>query len=233
MIINQSNDKSTAVLENLKRVREKAENALISCGRSWDNLRLMAVTKTVPPELVNQVIDEGIDLIGENRVQEFLSKAEQYHSAEVHFIGHLQTNKVKQIIDKVSMIESVSSIKLAEEIDRCAKKAGIQMQGLLEINLGYEESKSGFFPDELPQALEKLSTLSNLSLKGMMCIPPRDQSERYFALAEQLFVDTKEKNIDNITMDILSMGMSADYELAIRYGSNLVRLGTVLFGVRN
>ncbi len=195
----------------------------------------MAVTKTVPAELVNVAIQEGIDLLGENRVQEFQSKRESYdlRKAEVHFIGHLQTNKVKYLADTVTMIESVSSYKLAEEIDRIMGKKQKKMPVLLEVNIGNEESKSGFEPNNLVENLEKLSKLSNISIKGLMCIPPKGESEKFFYNIQKLFVDIKGKKLDNIDMSVLSMGMSADFEQAIQYGSNIVRLGTVLFGHRN
>lgn len=195
----------------------------------------MAVTKTVPAELVNVAIQEGIDLLGENRVQEFQSKRESYdlRKAEDHFIGHLQTNKVKYLADTVTMIESVSSYKLAEEIDRIMGKKQKKMPVLLEVNIGNEESKSGFEPNNLVENLEKLSKLSNISIKGLMCIPPKGESEKFFYNIQKLFVDIKGKKLDNIDMSVLSMGMSADFEQAIQYGSNIVRLGTVLFGHRN
>ena len=184
---------------------------------------------------MNVAIQEGIDLLGENRVQEFQSKRESYdlRKAEVHFIGHLQTNKVKYLADTVTMIESVSSYKLAEEIDRIMGKKQKKMPVLLEVNIGNEESKSGFEPNNLVENLEKLSKLSNISIKGLMCIPPKGESEKFFYNIQKLFVDIKGKKLDNIDMSVLSMGMSADFEQAIQYGSNIVRLGTVLFGHRN
>lgn len=232
MTTNQSADPA---LDNLRRIREEVRETLAKCGRSEKELRIMAVTKTVEPERINQVIDAGIDLLGENRVQEFLSKEEAYHleRAQVHFIGHLQSNKVKYIIDKVTMIESVSSLKLAREIDRCAAKAGRTMDVLLEVNIGEEESKSGFAKEELWNALPELAQLPHLHVKGLMCIPPVMQSEKFFCDTRQLFIDIKDKKLDNIDMSILSMGMSADYKTAIEYGSNIIRLGTALFGRRN
>lgn len=223
------------IRENIKRIRSRLGEALIKSGRSPQEVRVMAVTKTVPAELVNVAIQEGIDLLGENRVQEFQSKREAYdlREAEVHFIGHLQTNKVKYLADTVTMIESVSSYKLAEEIDRIMGKKQKKMPVLLEVNIGNEESKSGFEPNNLVENLEKLSKLSNISIKGLMCIPPKGESEKFFYNIQKLFVDIKGKKLDNIDMSVLSMGMSADFEQAIQYGSNIVRLGTVLFGHRN
>lgn len=223
------------VIENIRQIRSRVERALAESGRSPEELRIMAVTKTVDPELINTAIGEGISLLGENRVQEFLSKEAEYHlqNAEVHFIGHLQSNKVKYIIDKVSMIESVSSEKLAGEISRSAQKAGRVMEVLLEVNIGGEESKSGFSETELLESLPRLAKLPGIAVKGLMCIPPKVDSEKYFSQMRQLFIDIREKKLDNINMSVLSMGMSGDYEMAIRYGSNIIRLGTAMFGRRN
>lgn len=232
MIINQS-DKE--LLDRIKKVQEQIEEALLVSGRKDKNLTVMAVTKTVPPHKVNLAIHSGIHLLGENRVQEFLSKRDEYDLTEtqVHMIGHLQTNKVRQIIDKVSMIESVSSLKLAEEINRQAQKIGIVMDVLLEINIGKEESKSGFFKEEVEEALSILSQMSHIQVKGMMCIPPKENAEKFFSDMAQFFIDIKQKKIDNINMSLLSMGMSGDFQTAIRYHSNIVRLGTALFGARD
>lgn len=232
MTTNQSSD---AVIKNIEQIRLQVEKALTESGRSQNEVTIMAVTKTVDPELVNTAISQGITLLGENRVQEFLSKEEAYdlENAEVHFIGHLQSNKVKYIIDKVTMIESVSSEKLAGEISRAAVKAGKVMDVLLEVNIGSEESKSGFLKEELLQALPRLSQLPGMKVRGLMCIPPKDDGEKYFSLMQQLFIDIKEKKLDNINMDVLSMGMSGDYTAAIRHGATIIRLGTAMFGARD
>lgn len=224
-----------AVIENLKRIRENIDRALLASNRSPDSLRLMAVTKTVDPSLVNVAIHQGVDLLGENRVQEFLSKKEQYDTAhaEVHFIGTLQKNKVKYLMQDVSMIESVSSISLAKEIERQAAKTDRVMDVLLEVNIGKEESKSGFFAEEIEEALAMAQDWPHLQVKGLMCIPPKEDAEKFFCKILQLFVDNQGKKRDNVNMSVLSMGMSADYELAIRYQSNIVRLGTALFGKRS
>jgi len=228
------NRSDAQVRENLKRIREKIDQALFDANRSPDSLRLMAVTKTVEPQFINTAIQEGIDLLGENRVQEFLSKKDAYDRdhAEVHFIGTLQKNKVKYLMDEVSMIESVSSISLAREIERQAAKRNITMDILYEVNIGKEESKSGFLEEELHEVLAMAEEFPHLRVKGLMCIPPADDSEKYFCRILQLFVDNQAKKYDNVNMSVLSMGMSADYELAIRYQSNIVRLGTALFGKR-
>jgi pyridoxal phosphate enzyme (YggS family) len=223
------------LLDRIKRVQEQVNEALIESGRKPEELTVMAVTKTVPPHKVNLAVQSGIHLLGENRVQEYLSKREEYdlQNAQVHMIGHLQSNKVRQIIDKVSMIESVSSLKLAQEIDRQAQKSGTVMDVLLEINIGKEESKTGFFREEVDEALVVLSQLSHIRVKGMMCIPPKENTEKFFSDMAQFFIDIRDKKLDNINMSLLSMGMSGDYQMAIRYHSNIVRLGTALFGARD
>lgn len=231
----ESQSSPEMVRENLRQIRERIASAAARAGRDASEIRLMAVTKTVAPELVNVAIAGGVDLLGENRVQEYREKREHYDlaRAEVHFIGHLQTNKVKYLADTVSMIESVSSVRLAEEINREMEKRGKKMEVLLEINIGREDSKSGFLPEELTNALETLSNLHSISVQGLMCIPPIGESERYFYDIRKLFVDIGAKSIDNINMNVLSMGMSADFEQAIQYGSNIVRVGTALFGKRS
>ncbi len=220
--------------ERLKSVLDRVEEAKACCGREHDDIRIMAVTKTVEAKRVNEALRCGIDLIGENRVQEFLSKNDEYLPCEKHFIGHLQSNKVKYIIDKVDCIESVSSVALAREISRQALKKDIPcLPVLLQVNIGREDSKSGFYDDMLYEALCEVSQMDRISVRGLMCIPPKEDAERYLAKMENLFIDMKGKNIHNIHMDVLSMGMSMDYESAIRHGSTLIRLGTVLFGARD
>ncbi len=225
-----------AVIENLKIIRENIANAAMKSGRSEADVQLMAVTKTVAPELVNVAINNGVRLLGENRVQEFLDKRESYLDAEVQFIGHLQTNKVKYIIDKVSMIQSVDSVKLAKEISRCAQKINKTMDILVEINIGEEASKSGTSPDYAFELTEQIAELPNISVRGIMSIPPicdeKTQVLKYFSQLHQIFVDIKGKNIDNVYMEYLSMGMSQDYEAAIEMGANIVRIGSALFGQR-
>ena len=193
----------------------------------------MAVTKTVPPEKVNYAVSLGIDLLGENRVQEYLSKKDSYFSsAQVHMIGNLQTNKVKYIINDVDMIQSVDSLKLASEINRLAEKNNKTMDVLIEVNIGGEESKSGVHADGLYTLIEEVSAFKNISVRGLMAIPPIGSNEEIFDRMNALFLGVKEKGFDGVSMDILSMGMSGDYETAIKHGSNLVRIGTKLFGAR-
>jgi len=221
------------ISENLKRIRFNIEEATVKYRKSDDIIRIMAVTKTVPYEKVNSVIKEGITLLGENRVQEYLSKKDYYDkNAEVNFIGHLQSNKIKYIIESVTMIHSVDNIKLAAEIDKQAKKHGKCMDILIEVNIGKEESKSGVFPEMLENLTYEASELNNIKIRGLMTIPPLLNSEESFEEMQILFNDLQAKRIDNTSIDILSMGMSSDYALAVKYGSNIVRIGSGLFGTR-
>lgn len=222
------------ILDNIKEITEKVENAKAKYRSADDEISIMAVTKTVPPEKINFAIENGFTLLGENRVQEYLSKKDSYDkSASVHFIGHLQTNKVKYIINEVSLIQSVDSIKLASEIDRLAKKNNRVMDVLVEVNIGEEESKSGVSEEELSQLVMQISELENVHVKGLMAIPPIGADESVFARMNELFLSLKEKDISGVDMQTLSMGMSGDYETAIKHGSTLVRIGTRLFGARN
>lgn len=224
---------SSAVSENIKRIAFEIGEAKAKYRSQDDEVRIMAVTKTVPAETVNEAIRCGITLLGENRVQEYLSKKDLYLPRhELHFIGHLQTNKVKYIADSVDMIQSVDSLRLAEEINRLCKKNGRVMDVLIEVNIGGEESKSGVAPEMLEELLYKAAQLPNISVKGLMCIPPAGNGEVFFSKMKQLHLDISAKKLDNINMSILSMGMSGDYAEAVRYGSTLVRIGTKLFGAR-
>lgn len=225
------------VRENSKRLREQVAEAAILSGRRPEDIRLMAVTKTVPPELVNEAAAQGITLLGENKAQELCTKFESYRpEAEIHFIGHLQTNKVRQIADKVSCIQSLDSIRLAQEISRQAKKQDKPMKVLVELNVGRETAKAGIFPEQLPEFLQEVSSIPYLEVEGLMAIPPGDageyQTEKFFYDISRQFLDTKARKIDNINMYTLSMGMSGDFRLAIKHGSTLVRIGSALFGRR-
>lgn len=219
------------VRESYLRIRGQVDRAMAAAGRS-DRVRIMAVTKTVAPEKVNFAVGLGIDLLGENRVQEFLDKREKYAPAEIHFIGGLQTNKVKYIIDKVSMIHSVDSRKLAEEIDRRAASHGIVMDILTEINIGEEESKGGITAGKALEFCAEISELKNIRLRGLMTIPPPGCSEGCFAEMQELFEDLKAHQKDNALIDTLSMGMSGDFETAIKFGATIIRIGSGLFGYR-
>lgn len=219
--------------ENLKLIRENVGEAAEKCGRKAEDIRIMAVTKTVAPEIVNHAIELGLDLLGENRVQEYLSKAEAYSPAEVHFIGGLQTNKVKYIIESVSMIQSVDSLKLGTEIDRLAAKHGRVMDILCEVNIGGEESKGGVAPDKLRELIAQLAQLKNIRIKGLMTIPPPSQSDVFLGRMQELYNDLRDNKIEGADMQVLSMGMTHDYAEAVKYGSTRVRIGTGLFGARD
>ncbi len=232
-----SADRFSFVTDNYRRISEQTENAKIKANRKGE-VHFMAVTKTVPPEIVNHSIGLGIKLLGENRVQEFLDKHESYSGDyDVHFIGGLQSNKVKYIIDKVSMIHSVDSVKLAAEIDKRAAAAGRTMDILLEINIGGEESKNGIRPEETEELSAEIGEFRNLCIRGLMTIPPVDvngSSERYFEKMQRLYSDLQNRTADkeNFSVDTLSMGMSGDFEKAIGFGSTIVRIGSLLFGYR-
>ncbi len=221
---------------NYKRVSERLKAAAERSGRDKDEITLLAATKTVDADTINYAIEKGITHIGENRVQELLSKHGLLKPAHSHFIGHLQTNKVKDIIDKVEMIESVDSLRLANEISKQALKHGITMDILLEVNIGGEESKSGFTPEELENAVREVAKLPAISIKGLMAIPPAtdlpEESRKYFRKMYKLFIDIRGKKIDNSNMGVLSMGMSNDFDIAAEEGATLVRVGTSLFGRR-
>lgn len=223
--------------ENFKIITQNIARAAERSGRKPQDITLLAATKTVDISVINHAIESGIKYIGENRVQEFLSKFDGYLPVHKHFIGHLQTNKVKDIINRVELIHSVDSYRLAEEISHQAQKNEKQMDILLEINIGNEQSKSGFAYDEALTAAEKISKLGGIKIRGLMAIPPicenSSQNRPYFAKMRKLFIDIGAKKIDNSSMDILSMGMSDDYEAAIEEGANTVRIGTALFGRRN
>ncbi len=226
-----------ATIDNYKRVKDNIAEAAIKAGRRPEDVRLMCVTKTVESEYINPVLDCGADLIGENRVQEFLGKKDSLHldGVEKHLIGHLQTNKVKQIVGEVDMIQSVDSIKLAKEISRVSKNKGLTSDVLVEVNIGLEESKSGTTLDELNELISEISELECIRVKGLMTIPPicdENEVRKYFSLMYKTFIDLKAKNSDNISMEILSMGMSGDYEAAVAEGSNIVRVGSAIFGAR-
>jgi pyridoxal phosphate enzyme (YggS family) len=223
--------------ENLEYILNKFNNALKKANKTKDDVILLAATKTVDVDTINYAISKGIAYVGENKVQEVLAKHDNLTEVHEHFIGHLQTNKVKDIIDKVEFIQSVDSIKLAKEISKQATKRDVTMKILLEVNIGGEESKWGFKPDEVENAVREISNLSGIKICGLMTIPPICEEEyevrKYFRQMYKLFIDIGSKNIDNSSMDILSMGMSDDFDIAIEEGANLVRVGTALFGKRN
>lgn len=223
---------------NVEFIKERINEAAVKSSRSFEDIRFMAVTKTVEPIFINRALEKGITLIGENKVQELLSKKPylKLDNCEAHLIGHLQTNKVKQIVGEVSMIESVDSLKLATEISKRSQAKGIITDCLIEVNIGGEESKTGISADMLEDLLYQIIELPGVKVKGLMTIPPICDSEtelmKYFSKMHEIFIDIKSKKLDNTYISILSMGMSGDYEQAILCGSNLVRIGSSVFGPR-
>ena len=221
---------------NYDAVTQKLDNALLKVGKTRQDVILLAATKTVDVDTINYAINKGIAYIGENKVQELLSKYDSVIDVHHHFIGHLQTNKVKDVVGKVELIHSVDSLKLAKEISKQSQKIGKTMDILLEINIGDEDSKWGFTPDNLENSIKEIAALTNIKICGLMAIPPicenAEDNRKYFKKMYQLFVDIRDKNIDNSYMNILSMGMSDDFDIAVEEGANLVRVGTALFGKR-
>ena len=224
--------------KNLDIIREKINFACEKVKRSNDVI-LLAATKMNDADRINFAISKGLKYIGENKVQELLEKYDKIDKENVviHFIGHLQSNKVKYIIDKVDMIQSLDSVSLAKEIDRQAKKHNKIMDVLVEINAEGEESKSGVSPENVEEFLMQISEFDNIRVKGLMSIPPimtdEEAQRKIFRKIYQIYVDISQKNIHNISMTYLSLGMSDDYDIAIEEGANLVRVGTALFGKRN
>ena len=227
-----------SIAENIARIRQNMDQAAIAAGRDPKDILLCAATKMNGSENVRQAIAAGVDCCGENRVQELTQKLSEnaYAGAPVHFIGHLQTNKVKQVVGKVDLIQSVDSLRLLEAIAKEAKRQGICQDVLLEVNIGGEESKTGMPLSELPQILEKAAEFDTIRVRGLMTIPPicenGEENRRYFERMRQLFIDNCEKKYDNVRMDFMSMGMSGDYETAVKCGANIVRVGSAIFGAR-
>ena len=240
MTINSSEDtRFISISENIKTIRNEISEAAVKSGRNPEDVRLMAVTKTVAPVFINYAIEEcGIDLIGENKVQEYLSKIDELklQGVEKHLIGHLQTNKVRKIIKEVDMIQSVDSVRLAKSISDTASKNSSKVDVLLEINIGDEESKTGFDKALFNESLAEISELPFLNVKGLMTIPPICDDiltlEKYFDVMNEYFNEIKSKNLFGNNFNILSMGMSGDYKEAVLHGSNLVRVGSLIFGAR-
>lgn len=221
---------------NLEEVNRRITEAAKKSGRERSDITLVAVTKTHPTEMMNTAIECGVTDIGENKPQEVRDKFADVLPVKWHLIGHLQTNKIKYIIDKVCLIHSVDSIHLMDEIDKQAKKHDIVMDILIEVNISGEESKSGISPSELESLLIHAGTLSNIKVRGLMTVAPKLYNNitntLHFNNMNRLFIDIKGKKYDNVTMDYLSMGMSGDFEEAIKCGSNMVRVGSAIFGKR-
>lgn len=227
-----------AIEENLKIINENIASAAVASGRQPGDVRLMAVTKTVESRFINHAINNGIGLIGENKVQEFLLKEPEIDlsACEAHLIGHLQSNKVKKIVGRVSTIQSVDTVDIAKEIGKRSLEAGVTTKILLEVNAGNEESKFGFSAEELFEKACEISEIKGVSVNGLMCVAPicenNSEIRAVFANIYKLFIDIRDKKRDNINMNILSMGMSGDYREAILEGANLVRVGSSIFGMR-
>lgn len=228
----------TDIKYNYDFINEKIAEAAMKAGKKRDDITFLSATKTVEPEYINYAISLGLSYIGENKVQELLSKYDQYNleNCSLQFIGHLQSNKVRQIVGKVDLIQSIDSMKLAKEVSKCSLKNNITSDILVEVNIGKEENKSGVMPEMLEELVEEISTLPAVNVKGLMTIPPicekKDEIRRYFEKMNRLFLDISSKKLDNVSMDILSMGMSSDYYEAILEGANMVRIGSALFGNR-
>ena len=227
------------IADNLNYIRDEMAQACLQAGRPIDSVQLLAVTKTVSADCINAAIQLGVRQIGENRVQEFLQKKDALHldCVQKHLIGHLQTNKVRQIVGQVDMIQSVDSLRLAKVISDRSDQLGLITPVLVEVNIGGEAAKSGVDPGQLESLLEEISILRGIHVQGLMTVPPILHEERekreIFSKMYQLFVDIKGKNIDNILMRELSMGMSGDYREAILEGATIVRIGSAIFGERH
>lgn len=228
--------------DNLARVTERIHNAARRAGRSPDEIQLMAVTKTVDEAMIAQAIAAGVRLIGENKVQELAHKRDALNleGCEMHLIGHLQSNKAARAVACADMIQSVDSIRIAREISNACQKQGKTMPVLLEVNIGRDAAKFGFMPEETPEALAEIAEMQGIVPRGLMTVPPltddKIQTKKFFSQMYRLFLDIQGKKMDNIsmyTMEILSMGMSGDFELAIEEGATLVRVGSAIFGQRN
>lgn len=224
--------------ENYKAIMYNLSEAAVKSGRTPGDVRFMAVTKTVGSLYINHALSLGIDLIGENRVQEFLGKRDELKldGIEKHLIGHLQTNKVRQIVGEVDMIDGVDSVKVAKEIGKVSQKKGIITDVLVEVNIGGEESKFGLDPSQLFETVCEISEIEGIKIQGLMAIPPictkEEENRKFFANMYTMFLDIKAKKLDNVSMNILSMGMSDDYASAVLEGSTMVRVGSSLFGRR-
>ena len=226
------------IAENIKEIRANIDEAARRSGREPKDVLLLAVSKTVEVSKIKAAVECGLDELGENRVQEIMEKYEPMGpDVKWHLIGHLQTNKVKYIIDKVKLIHSLESLKLAEEIDKQAKKHEITADVLVEINMAREESKFGILPEQAEEFIRELANLGNIRVRGLMTVAPfvenGEENRVYFRNMKQLLVDINAKKINNITMDILSMGMTGDYITAVEEGATIVRVGTGIFGSRN
>ncbi len=227
------------IAENVNYIRQRMEAAALEAGTDPEGILLVAATKMNMAERVREAITAGVDACGENRVQEMTEKlaVNAYDGVPLHFIGHLQKNKVKQVVGRVQLIESVDSLELMRLISARATALGIRQEILLELNIGGEQAKTGAPVGLLPEMLELASELDGIFVRGLMAIPPisseKGANRPYFSRMRQLFVDNMKKKYNNVSMDFLSMGMSGDFEDAIAEGANMIRVGSAIFGMRN
>lgn len=226
------------VRDNLRSVEQRIEIACDRAGRSREEVTLIAVSKTKPVELLQEVYHAGVRDFGENKVQELMDKIPQLpDDIRWHMIGHLQRNKVKYLIGKVYLIHSVDSLRLAEEISRESQKNHVETNILIEVNIAEEDSKFGTTREEALSLVEQISVLPSIHIQGLMTIAPfvenAEENRNCFRKLRELSVDIMHKNIDNVSMNVLSMGMTGDYEVAIEEGADCVRVGTGIFGERN
>jgi len=227
-----------AVTGHVREVRDRISRAAIRAGRRPDAVHLVAVTKMVSADRIRPVVDAGVRILGESRLQEALPKIETMRGCDVrwHFIGTLQRRKVKAVVGTFEMIHSVDSLDLAAEIDRRAGEAGLQQRVLLEINVGREATKTGFLPDEAADAVAALEAMPNLAVRGLMAIPPQgpdaEGSRPFFRTMRELARSLASPTLKRVRMEELSMGMSGDFEVAVEEGATMVRIGTAIFGAR-
>lgn len=242
----------SGIQANLRDVEARIQAACERSGRRREEITLIAVSKTKPLSDVEEAMSCGMSVFGENKVQEMMDKQEQLSARrergelsedilnvapEWHMIGHLQTNKVKYLMGRTALIHSVDSLRLAEAIERESEKAGVVTPILLEINMAGENSKFGLLPEQTEELARKISAFSHVKLRGLMTVAPftedPEENRQYFRQMRKLLIDINSKNIDNVTMDVLSMGMTGDYEIAVEEGATCIRVGTGIFGVRN
>mgnify|MGYP004482120667 FL=1 len=228
-----------SIAENVAAIRAAMESAARDAGRDPKEIKLCAATKMNDAAAVRQAIAAGVDVCGENRVQELTQKLGEkaYVGAPVHFIGHLQTNKVRQVVGKVDLIQSVGSLHLLEAVNKEAARQNLRQDILLEVNIGEEAAKTGFAASEILPLIDKIDSFSNICVRGLMAIPPISENpgdnSKFFLKMREIYVDIRAKKKDNVQVDCLSMGMSGDYLDAIRCGSTMVRIGTAIFGKRH
>lgn len=228
-----------SIAENIAAIRAAMAEAAVQAGRDPGSIQLCAATKMNDADAVRQAIAAGVDCCGENRVQELTAKLSEdaYRGAPVHFIGHLQTNKVRQVVGKADLIQSVDSPRLLEAIDREAARQGLIQNVLLEVNIGDETTKTGFRPEDILPFLENCGEYANICIKGLMAIPPishnSGDNQKFFQKMFEIYVDIQQKKYDNVKVDCLSMGMTNDYRDAIACGSTMIRVGTAIFGARD